>query len=600
MSLITALADLWRHPGADRRPGHAAVRPLPRRALLRRRPRRRPDALAAPVLVLRPPRGLHHGAAGLRDHLGGRAGLLPQADLRLRRSWSARASPSPSCRSRSGRTTCSPSGWATSPTRSSAPASMLIAVPTGVKIFTWLATMWGGRIRLTTPMLFALGVHRHVHDRRPQRRPLRHRARSTGRRPTPTTWWPISTTCCSAARCSRSSPATYYWFPKITGRLLDERLGKWHFWLMFVGFNLTFFPMHILGLMGMPRRVYTYPDLPGWGALNFAETIGAFMHGRWRCWSSSGTSARSLRHGALAGDNPWNAWTLEWATSSPPPAHNFDGRCRPSPAPAAVGSAGTRAARRDRRAGRQRSERRARPAAAARAVRRRRLRGSAASLGIAGVHLHPRSTFFGALIVAFVEYRDRAAAGPGPHDLDVPRTRRCSACSCSPAAARSIWPSGAWRATTSAGFSPGWLVTHRARARSSWSARSPSTPTCTPRASRSAATFHLGLLHPDRLPRPARPGRPDRARRSSACWPARATFAAAGATRGGRRRRRSTGTSSMRVWVRDLQSWSTLLGDWSMSSRRMEHQLIAVDPSRSWPVGSVWRWRRDAAGVRRR
>src|SRR5262249_35149729 len=116
--------------------------------------------------------------------------------------------------------------------------------------------------------------------------------------------------------------AAYYWFPKITGRLLSERIGTWHFWLTFVGFNLTFFPMHFLGLMGMPRRVYTYPDLPGWGALNFSETVGAFTMALailvflWNV-------CRSLRYGALASDNPWDGWTLEWATSSPPPEHNF-------------------------------------------------------------------------------------------------------------------------------------------------------------------------------------------------------------------------------------------------------------------------------------
>src|SRR5262249_40965187 len=114
----------------------------------------------------------------------------------------------------------------------------------------------------------------------------------------------------------------YYWFPKISGRLLDERLGRWHFWLTFVGFNLTFFPMHLLGLMGMPRRVYTYPDLPGWGPLILLTTAGGFLLGfsvLFGVWNVR----QSLRHGAPAGDNPWDAWTLEWATSSPPPEHNF-------------------------------------------------------------------------------------------------------------------------------------------------------------------------------------------------------------------------------------------------------------------------------------
>jgi len=114
----------------------------------------------------------------------------------------------------------------------------------------------------------------------------------------------------------------YYWFPKMSGRLLDERLGKAHFWLTVIGFNATFFVMHLLGLMGMPRRVFTYPDLPGYEALNLTATIGAGILGVsvlvmiYNFWSS-------LRDGREAGDNPWNAWTLEWATSSPPPPENF-------------------------------------------------------------------------------------------------------------------------------------------------------------------------------------------------------------------------------------------------------------------------------------
>jgi cytochrome c oxidase subunit I+III len=114
----------------------------------------------------------------------------------------------------------------------------------------------------------------------------------------------------------------YYWFPKITGRLLDERLGRWHFWLTLVGFNLTFFTMHILGLLGMPRRIYRYADNPGWGELNLLISLGAvFMAVATLLflWNM----LRSLRAGAPAGDNPWNAWTLEWATSSPPPPENF-------------------------------------------------------------------------------------------------------------------------------------------------------------------------------------------------------------------------------------------------------------------------------------
>jgi cytochrome c oxidase subunit I+III len=116
--------------------------------------------------------------------------------------------------------------------------------------------------------------------------------------------------------------AFYYWFPKFTGRMLNERLGKWNFWLFFVGFNLTFFPMHHLGLHGMPRRVYTYLPETGWGRLNAVATVGAgvmgvamllFLVNVW--WSR--------RRGAVAGPNPWRAATLEWATTSPPHRYSF-------------------------------------------------------------------------------------------------------------------------------------------------------------------------------------------------------------------------------------------------------------------------------------
>jgi cytochrome c oxidase subunit 1 len=113
-----------------------------------------------------------------------------------------------------------------------------------------------------------------------------------------------------------------YWYPKITGRLLSERLGAWVFGLVFAGFNLTFFPMHVLGLHGMPRRIYTYPSSMGWGTLNLTASLGALL-------IACGVvlfivdAVRALRAGALAADNPWDAGTLEWATSSPPPNSNF-------------------------------------------------------------------------------------------------------------------------------------------------------------------------------------------------------------------------------------------------------------------------------------
>src|SRR2546421_206546 len=108
----------------------------------------------------------------------------------------------------------------------------------------------------------------------------------------------------------------YYWFPKMTGRMLSERLGKWNFWLFFIGFNLTFFPMHNLGLHGMPRRVYTYPAGMGWNGANLLASIGAAMIAA-SVLAFIGNIAWSLRRGALACENPWGAGTLEWATSSP-------------------------------------------------------------------------------------------------------------------------------------------------------------------------------------------------------------------------------------------------------------------------------------------
>jgi heme/copper-type cytochrome/quinol oxidase subunit 1 len=114
----------------------------------------------------------------------------------------------------------------------------------------------------------------------------------------------------------------YFWLPKMTGRLLNERLGRWNFWTMFVGFNLGFFPMHIAGLLGMPRRIYTYPAGMGWGTVNLVTTIGAYVF-------AAGVLLFlvnvlwSLRRGAPAGPNPWDAATLEWAMPSPPPAYNF-------------------------------------------------------------------------------------------------------------------------------------------------------------------------------------------------------------------------------------------------------------------------------------
>jgi cytochrome c oxidase subunit I len=115
----------------------------------------------------------------------------------------------------------------------------------------------------------------------------------------------------------------YYWFPKMTGRLLNERLGKISFWVMFIGFNLTFFVQHALGLSGMPRRVFTYPPNMGWSTYNLISSVGSFILGLGILLTIANV-ARSLRRGAVAGPDPWKGNTLEWFTTSPPPANNFD------------------------------------------------------------------------------------------------------------------------------------------------------------------------------------------------------------------------------------------------------------------------------------
>ncbi len=203
-----------------------------------------------------------------------------------------------------------------------AAASLLVSIPTGVKFFNWLATMYGGQIRFDSPMLFATGflsmfliggltgimlaaapfdfqlsdsyfVVGHFH------------------------WVLIGGTLFGVFS------GLYYWYPKVTGRMLSERLAKWHFWLLYIGFFLTFGPMHVSGMLGMPRRIYTYDADRHWELWNQLTTLGALIQTPsyaifvfnvlWSLW-----------RGKPAGDDPWNAWTLEWATSSPPPAYNFE------------------------------------------------------------------------------------------------------------------------------------------------------------------------------------------------------------------------------------------------------------------------------------
>ena len=201
-------------------------------------------------------------------------------------------------------------------------ASMLIAIPTGIKVLNWTATMWGGKIHFATPMLFAVAfLIEFVVG-----------GLSGVAIASPPIDWQATDTYFIVAHFHYTLfggslfaifAGVYYWFPKMSGRMPSERLGKWHFWLTVIGFNLTFLVQHLLGLMGMPRRVYTYHDLPYWGDMNLISTVGSLILGLsvivfvWNIIAS-------LRSGIPAGNNPWNAWTLEWATTSPPPVHNFD------------------------------------------------------------------------------------------------------------------------------------------------------------------------------------------------------------------------------------------------------------------------------------
>jgi cytochrome c oxidase subunit I len=200
--------------------------------------------------------------------------------------------------------------------------TFLIAVPTGVKMFNWIFTLFRGKLTLATPLLFALGflsmfliggingafsaavpVDFALHD----------------------TYWVVSHLhyVLFGGSVFGVMAGLYYWFPKMTGRMLNEGLGKIQFVLMFIGFNLTFFPMHQLGLAGMPRRIADYAANAGWSDLNLLATVGGFMIAAsmipllWNVFIS-------LRAGAIAGDDPWEGNTLEWATSSPPPPYNFD------------------------------------------------------------------------------------------------------------------------------------------------------------------------------------------------------------------------------------------------------------------------------------
>jgi cytochrome c oxidase subunit 1 len=200
-------------------------------------------------------------------------------------------------------------------------SSLLVSIPTGIKFFNWLATMYGGRISLYSPMLFAFGflsmfliggltgimlalapfdfqltdtyfVVGHFH------------------------WVLIGGTLFG------TFAGIHYWYPKATGRMLSERLARWQFWLLYIGFFLTFAPMHLSGMLGMPRRIFSYEPDRAWEFWNQLTTVGALIQAPSYVIFVYNI-VTSLWKGRPAGDDPWDAWTLEWATTSPPPSYNF-------------------------------------------------------------------------------------------------------------------------------------------------------------------------------------------------------------------------------------------------------------------------------------
>ena len=201
-------------------------------------------------------------------------------------------------------------------------SSFLIGIPTGVKIFNWIATMWRGSLVLSAAMYFAIGMLA-----------IFTLGGITGifLASFPVDWQ-LNDTYYVVAHFHYTIiggavfpifAGLYYWFPKLTGRLMNERLGKISFWVMFIGFNMTFFVQHALGLEGMPRRIYTYQPGLGWSTFNLISTIGSFILALGVLLTVINV-VRSLKHGHRAGPDPWKANTLEWFTTSPPPVNNFD------------------------------------------------------------------------------------------------------------------------------------------------------------------------------------------------------------------------------------------------------------------------------------
>ena len=200
-------------------------------------------------------------------------------------------------------------------------ATMVVSVPTGIKMFNWLATIWGGKVIYRVPMLFCVGFLFQFLM-----------AGLTGIMLSAAPFdWQLSASYFVVAHFHyvivggilfSLFAAFYYWYPKMTGKMMDETLGKWHFWLFVIGFHVTFDFMHIPGLLGMPRRVYTYEAGRGWELWNFIVGIGAIIQGI-ATLIFVYNLVNSYFRGKEAGPDPWDAWTLEWATTSPPPNYNF-------------------------------------------------------------------------------------------------------------------------------------------------------------------------------------------------------------------------------------------------------------------------------------
>ncbi|MGE5464469.1 MAG: cytochrome c oxidase subunit I [Syntrophothermus sp.] len=200
--------------------------------------------------------------------------------------------------------------------------SMVISIPSGIQIFSGLATLWHGRLNIKTPLLYVMGfiftfVIGGISGVMVASVPFDLQAQDS--------YFVVAHLhyVLIGGSVFPLLGALYYWYPKMTGRMLDERLGQWNFWLTIIGFNVAFFPMHISGLLGMPRRVYTYLPGLGWDIPNLISTIGAYILGIgvllfvWNIY-------KSLRSGAPATANPWGGGTLEWATASPPYSYNFE------------------------------------------------------------------------------------------------------------------------------------------------------------------------------------------------------------------------------------------------------------------------------------